>query len=64
MSRRRRKDELPTVTEMLRETGYGWIMDLARLLVLVVLVGGGFAFVYYVTVSGLTDIFHQVNPRP
>ena len=64
MPRRRREDEIPTFTEMLHETGRGWIIGLAQLLVWVVILGGGFALVYHVTTTGLADAFHQVAPHP
>ena len=64
MPRRRRQDEIPTLTEMLRETGYGWTVDLVQLLAWVVFLGLVGTLVYYLTTTGMSDALRQVAPHP
>ena len=61
---RRRDNEIPSLRKMIRETGYGWILDLVQAATFIVLIVGGGLLIYHLTVSGLQNAFDQTLPHP
>ena len=62
--KKKHNSEIPDLWEAIRETGYGWILDLVQAVAFVVFIGGGCWLIYYLTVNGLQTALNQSATNP